>query len=326
MLLLTASGAAAGHALTGLALLHESYPLFLLARFVTGVLEGNVAVARALLADRLEGPLRLRAMSWLNGAAYLGWLVGPLLAGFTLAWGVTTPFWIAVVALLSVAAVVAVVLPKDAASQATTSWWEVARHRHSLNLLRHDELRMVFIVQLGFTCGITAFYEYYPLWLVEQLAYAARGIAWVTAGLCALMTATSVFAGGPSKFEPLRRAAWYAMGVALAVGLVAVGNGWVGLAAIVLCGLPNALYNAVLQGWCAERFGAHGQGTVMGLLSTTFCLANIMMAVAGALLTLIDTRLILLMGALLTGWAGWRIRGWQHQLAMPAAATTVAAP
>jgi DHA1 family tetracycline resistance protein-like MFS transporter len=47
----------------------------------------------------------------------------------------------------------------------------------------------------------------------------------------------------------------------------------------------------------ADRFGGHGQGAVMGLLSTTFCLANILMAAAGAVLTLIDTRLVLVFGA-----------------------------
>ncbi len=326
VLLVTACGAAAGHALTALALLLESYPLFLFARCVTGMLEGNVAVARALLADRLAGPLRLRAMSWLNGAAYLGWLVGPLLAGFTLVWGVSTPFWIAAGALLLVASLVWLGLPKEAASTATSSWWQVARDRHALHLLRHLDLRAIFVVQLAYTCGVTAFYEYYPLWLVERPGYGARGIAWVTAALCAVMTLSSLFAGGPSKFAPLRRASWYAVGVALAVGLVAVGNVWLGLAGIVLFGVPNALFNAVLQGWCAERFGAHGQGAVMGLLSTTFCLSNIMMAVAGALLTLIDTRLILLLGALLTGWAGWRVRGWHDTPAEPAMGSVAVAP
>jgi DHA1 family tetracycline resistance protein-like MFS transporter len=48
VLLATALGAAAGHALTALALILESYPLFIIARFVTGLLEGNGAVARAM--------------------------------------------------------------------------------------------------------------------------------------------------------------------------------------------------------------------------------------------------------------------------------------
>ena len=316
VLLTTALGAAAGHALTAWALIIQSYPLFLLARFVTGLLEGNGAVARAMLADQLEGPLRLKAFSWLNGAFYTGWLAGPLLAGFTLHWGITTPFWVAVVALVVMAAMVAAVLPRETPSTATTSWWHVARRQHSMNLLQHAELRTLFIVQLAFTCGVTAFYEFYPLWLVEIAHYDAQGIAWMTALLCGLMTACSLtFAGRASTVAPLRRAAWFSFGVAAMVAAVALGNLWIGLAAIVAFGIPNAFYNAIMPNWCSERFGHHGHGAVMGLLSTIFCVANILMALAGAVLTLIDTRLVLLLGALLAAWAGWRLLRWQALLA-----------
>ena len=53
----------------------------------------------------------------------------------------------------------------------------------------------------------------------------------------------------------------------------------------------------------------------MGLLSTIFCLANILMAVLGSVLTLIDTRLILLVGAGLSAWAAWRIQQWSLETA-----------
>lgn len=321
MLLITALGAAFGHAITAWALILQSYPLFIVARFGTGLMEGNGAVARALLADRLQGDLRMRALSWLNGAFYTGWLVGPLLAGATLAWGITTPFWVAVAALMLTAALVAIALPAEAPSAATTSWWQVARHQHALNLLRYPELRTLFIVQLAFTCGVTAFYEFYPLWLVEVRGFDARGIAWATAALCATMTLTSVvFAVRPNQTDPLVRARLFAFGTATAIALVALGNFWIGMAAIVLFGIPNAFYNAIIPNWCADRFGIYGQGAVMGLISTTFCLANILMAVAGAMLILIDTRLILLLGAALTTWSGWRLQGWRIHLARSAAA------
>ena len=320
VLLVTALGAAIGHVITALALVLESYPLFIVARFVTGLLEGNGAVARAMLADRLEGELRVRALSWLNGAFYLGWLAGPLLAGATVVFGLTVPFWIAAAALVVSAVLVAVALPREAPSHATTSWWQVARDQHALNLLRHTELRMLFIVHLAYTCGVTAFYEFYPLWLVEVAGYGTSGIAWLTAALCALMTLTSVYAGGPSRQAPLRRATWFALAAAVSIALVALGNVWIGLAAIVLFGVPNAFYNAVVPGWCAERFGGLGQGAEMGLLSTTFCMANIMMALAGSVLTLFDTRWILLLGAALAGWSAWRLQGWRVQMAGPVAA------
>ena len=57
----------------------------------------------------------------------------------------------------------------------------------------------------------------------------------------------------------------------------------------------------------------------MGLLSTIFCLANILMAVLGSVLTLVDTRLILLVGAALSAWAAWRIHQWSQTPAFASA-------
>lgn len=310
VLLVTALGAATGHAITAGALLMQSYPLFIVARFATGLMEGNTSVARALLADELEGPLRVRAFSWLNGALYTGWLAGPLLAGFTLRWGITTPFWVAVVALLATAVITYIALTPQPVTPRQTSWWQVVQHQHALKLLLQPELRTLFVVQLAFTCGVTAFYEFYPLWLVEALRFDAQGIALATAALCATMTATSVFAGHASGQAPLQRASRFALLSAACIAAVALGGPTIGLIAIVVFGLPNAYYNAVMPAWCAERFGHLGQGAVMGLLSTIFCLANILMALLGSVLTLIDTRLILLVGAGLSAWAAWRIRQW----------------
>ena len=310
VLVITALGAALGHALTAWALILQSYPLLIVARFATGLMEGNGSVARAMLAETLQGEQRARAMSWLNGAFYLGWLAGPLLAGVTLHWGITTPFWVAVTVLTGTAVLSAVAVPRRSGPPLASAWWHVVRHQHSLKLLTHPELRTLFIVHLAYTCGVNAFYEFYPLWLVEQWQFDARAIAWTTAALCAVMTAASLITGRPSASEPRLRAAHFGLLAALCVAAVGLGTPPVGLIAIVAFGVPNAYYNAIMPTWCAERFGHLGQGAVMGLLGTTFCFANIFMAVVGAGLTLIDTRLILLVGAGLSAWAAWRLRRW----------------
>jgi DHA1 family tetracycline resistance protein-like MFS transporter len=316
LLMGTAAGAALGHAVTAGALLLQSYPLFIVARFATGLMEGNGSVARALLADALEGPARVRAFSWLNSAFYMGWLAGPLIAALTLGWGMTAPFWLASTALILSVALTAVAVPRASVRSAVVgdpagpSWWQVARREHALALLAHAEIRTLFWVQLAFTCGVTAFYEFYPLWLVEVMQMDARGIAWVTAALCGVMTLASVAAGRVHRPHPLQSAALFAFLGAASILAVALGQGWLGVLAIVLFGWPNAGYNAVMPAWCAERFGHLGQGAVMGLLSTIFCLANILMAATGAVLTLVDTRLILVLGAALSATAAWRIRRW----------------
>ncbi|MDB5791136.1 MAG: transporter [Massilia sp.] len=322
VLLITAVGAAAGHALTAAALVAESYPLFLLARFVTGLLEGNGSIMRAMLAERLTGGLRNHALSWLNGAFHLGWLVGPLLAGFTVGAGVKVPFYIAAGALLLGAGLAALALERESLrhdqhiqhvqhrAPRDDSWWQVARERHSLTLLRHTPLRTLFNVHFAYACGVAAFYEFFPLWLVDIGRYDTRQIALVNMGMCALMTFAALFAGRASPIEPRRRASGHAAMAAIAILAVGVGNLWVGLAAIVLFGLPHAYYNATLQGWSADQFAVHGQGAVMGLLSTTFCLANIVMALAGGVLALVDTRLVLIVGGLLAAWAAVAMRNW----------------
>ena len=63
-------------------------------------------------------------------------------------------------------------------------------------------------------------------------------------------------------------------------GCRGLGNSWIGIAAIIAFGFPDAVYNAVLPSWCSERFGHLGQGAVMGLISTTFYLANILIALS----------------------------------------------
>jgi MFS family permease len=311
LLLMTALGAALGHLATAWALALRSYPLFLLARFATGLLEGNGAIVRAMLVDRLEGKLRNHALSWLNGVFSLGWLVGPLLAGLTVGFGLSVPFYVAAVSLLLGAVLVTIALERKPAT-AGPSWWNVARERHAFNLLRHPGLRTLFAVQLAYTCGVTAFYEFYPLWLVEVGRYDTRAISLVNVVMCGMMTGSAMIAGRQNRDAPLRRAAFLAVAVALAISTLGVGSLWLGLAGIVAFGMPHAFYNALVQVWAADRFSDHGQGAVMGLLSTTFCLANILMAAAGAVLTLLDTRLVLLVGAGLTAWAALRMRAWSR--------------
>jgi len=309
-LLFTTVGAALGHLLTAMAMVMESYVLFLAARFFTGMLEGNGAVMRALVIETVKGPLRNHALSWLNGAFNLGWLVGPLLGGFTMGFGPEVPFGIAAVALLLGTLGVFLTIPTTSSTRLELRWWMVARERHALTLLRHAPLRTLFLIHLGYCCGVASLYEFFPLWLVDVGSYDAPQIAIVNMGMCALMTAAALFAGNASIVEGRLRAGWYAAVGATAILCVGFGNLWIGIAGIVLFGVPHAFYNTALQTWSADEFAVHGQGAVMALLSTIFCVANILMALLGAMLTLIDTRLVLIAGGALAAWASVALRRW----------------
>ncbi|SFD11260.1 MFS transporter [Massilia yuzhufengensis] len=313
MLLLTTVGAAAGHLLTAWALLAQSFPLLVAARFATGVLEGNGAILRALLAERLGGALRKHALSWINGAFHLGWLVGPLLSGLSAGHSITLPFCLAAAGLVLGALLSLLVLPPDPAPAGTLDPWRLARERHAFTLLRHGPLRTLFLIYFAYACGVAGFYEFFPLWLVEVGGYDAAGIALVNMAMCGVMTATAMVAGRAHPGDARYRASCQAGAVALAILCVGLGNLWIGMAAIMLFGLPHAFYNATLQAWASEHFAGHGQGAVMGLISTTFCLAQLAMALGGGLLALVDTRLVLVAGGLLAGWGAVSMRRWSRQ-------------
>ncbi len=321
VLAVTLSAAMGCYLLTALALGARHYPLFVLARFATGLTEGNIAVARALLADLGEQVDRTRAFAMLNAFLYAGWLVGPLVGGWTLPLGEPVPFLLAGAVMLPCLAVLWFGLPGrgDAGSErlpaavgadagigadagtgggTPASAQAPARAGGLVALLRGDRtLALVAVLQFTYTLGLNSIYEYAPLWMLVNAHLDSRGIALVTAGQCALMTLASILAGRFGRLgrggHPLRQAAWAAMLAALGMASLAVLPGPAGLVAIIVLGVPTALYNAVLPAWISERFAPYGQGRVMGLLSTLFCAANVIVALGGGALALLSTRWIM---------------------------------
>ena len=290
----------AGHLLTAFALAVRNYPLFALARFATGLVESNTAVARAMLADMHEQVDRTRAFALLNACFYAGWLLGPLVGGLTLPLGEPVPFVLAAVMTLPCVAILFLGLPAAPPKAAAAGVGEGPAHRSVLALLRADRtLGVIFALQLAYTLALNTLYEFSPMWMLQNAGFGSRGIALVTAGQCAAMTLASVLAGrfgGTAGRHPLRRAARFALVAAVCLALMAVLPGWLGIYVIMAMGVPTALYNAVMPAWMSERFAEHGQGRIMGLLSTIFCVANVVVALAGGWIALLSTRWIMALG------------------------------
>jgi MFS family permease len=285
----------AGHLLTAVALVMRNYPLFVLARFATGLVESNTAVARAMLADMHEQIDRTRAFALLNACFYAGWLLGPLVGGLTLPLGEAVPFVLAAAMTLPCVAILFLGFPGAAPRPAGAS----SRDRSVLALLRADRtLGVIFALQLAYTLALNTLYEFSPLWMLQNAGFDSRGIALVTAGQCFAMTLTSVLAGrfAGSGRHPLRRASVFALVAAVCLSLMAVLPGWAGIFVIMAMGIPTAMYNAVMPAWMSERFAEHGQGRIMGLLSTIFCVANVVVALVGGWMALLSTRWIMAFG------------------------------
>ncbi|SCK25985.1 MFS transporter [Vogesella sp. LIG4] len=319
ILLITLTLTLLGYLLTAWALDMRWYLLFVFSRFLTGLTEGNVAVARAIVADLHPQLERARSFAILNAVLYMGWLVGPMIGGFTLPFGEPVPFLIGAFTLLPCLAILLWVLPEtgEAKGLQGRSLSHVVRQQHAFSLLRQDDLLAgMFWMQLLFALGVNAFYEFYPLWLVEFAHMGSSGIAWVTAGLCLVMALSSTALGrrGHGR-EPLLLARRNALLVGGGLLVLALMPSTPGLLLVVVLGWPLAIYNALLPAWCAEQFAHLGQGAVMGLLSTVFCISNVLVALLGGGLTLLDTRLTIALGGgmcLVAVWRLGKLARWPH--------------
>lgn len=296
ILLWTMAGSALGYALSAWAISEGDFLLFAISRFLTGLCEGNLSVARAIASDLHPRIDRTRAFSLLSATTYAGYLVGPLLGGLLLPLGASMAFIAAAVACGLAVGVIAIALPADKPTSASTQ----AEHSHSLALLRHPKIRAFFGLYLMLMLSVNGFYEFYPVWLVEQRHFSSIEIAWATVLLTSIMILVATLLNMKLKRRlGLARAGIVGMTLfSLPLMLLPLSQGQYVLP-FVLMGAGIALYNAMLPSYLAERGGAYGQGILMGLMATTFFLGNVIMALVGSALAIWDTRLVLSLSGVL---------------------------
>lgn len=294
--------AVAGYGLTGLAVNLESYPLFALARFLTGLCEGNIAISRAIALDLHPVIDRARSMSLVFATTYAGWLVGPLAGGYLMPLGVDQVFYIAgFVTLLATLLVVVSIAPSVPTATSDRTLWQTLRQENSLGLLRLPAIRTLLIYHLLYTLGLNTYYEFYPLWLVENFAYTSEQIGWSTVVITVAMIIASVYLVTPlnRRFGPLGTVRAGSFCLALTFMALPLSNLATLYPAFLLCGALIAITNGVFPAHMSERFNEHGQGRVMGLLTTSFCAANVVAALLGSVIALAGTGWSLFSGGVL---------------------------
>ncbi|TQV86279.1 MFS transporter [Exilibacterium tricleocarpae] len=309
LLVVSLVAATAGYLLSALAIRLESFPLLLLARLLTGLCEGNVAIARAMAAELHPAISRTRALSLLFAATYAGWLIGPIIGGYTMPLGVEAVFLLAAGASLLCAALVAVCIRDRRVPPAGEPLqWQQLWREHSFRLFKYDDIKPYIYFQLLFCLGTNAFYEFYPLWLVDSFAASSKDIANTTIAVTLVMIVTSILVVTPLAARLGKHRVLMAANLTFALTLLILpftqrATAW------VLFGLSGgliALVNGVYPAMISERFDHYGQGNVMGLSTTLFFLANVIMAVAGGWISVLGSHWALVTGGIccLLAW-GW---------------------
>jgi predicted MFS family arabinose efflux permease len=292
-----------GYVLSALAVIAESFLLLALARFVTGVFSGNISIAKAIAVDLSPTLDKTYTFNLVNATSYLGWLLGPLAGGLLAVYGLDTVFFFAAAVLLIALFSVAIILPKDElkSRQEKTTFIALFSKQNSFALLANKQIRRIFFIYLLATLGLNAYYEFYPVWLVEKFDFSSLAIGYITVVLTLFMTITSVF-----FVKQLKQLFGLKFGAIVGMVLMAMLfflHPWLSSTAVwpiyAITGIAIAIFNGLLPVYISEQYSNIEQGQLMGLITTVFSLANVLIALIGSALALFGAHWAIIFGAVL---------------------------
>jgi len=302
MLQLTLFASALGYIGSAYAFVEQSFMMLIITRFITGFCEGNISVAKAIATDLSPTLDKTTTFSLINATGYAGWLIGPLLGGFLAPIGIDNVFFIAAgitfIALMSIT----LLLPNDPIkTNKHRSIYRLIRQQNSFILLRNKEVFIVFSAYFLATLGLNAYYEFYPLYLTEMFNFSSRSIGLITVVVTSFMIVSSIFA-----IKKIKQRTGLIKGSILGLALLTTclfihtiipeSLLWPFYGVIGVC---IAIFNGFIPVYISEKFSHIGQGQLMGLVTTTFSLANVLIALIGSAIAIISTNGAILLGAIL---------------------------
>lgn len=302
VLLITLMGSVLGYALTAMAIYNESFMFFILARLVTGICEGNIAIARAIAADLHPKINRTHALSLVYTATYTGWMLGPVLGGFLMVYGVAEVFAMAGIGMAIAIVLAWFMIAKDKPEELQESdFWHTIRNNNSLTLLKHKEILPIFWFYFLYSMGLNAFYDFYPVWFVDYFHADGKIISLATICLTVMMIIMSSFF--VTKLQKRFGEIYVILVGASVLALLLFIQPFLGFHPtffiFALIGATIALTNGMIPSFLSHYFGHLGQGKVMGLQTSTFCITNVIIAILGGMLSILDAIWVLLLGAFL---------------------------
>jgi predicted MFS family arabinose efflux permease len=255
-------------------------PLLFGSRVVAGLGGGNLGVAQSYIVDVVEPRDRDRALAYGTAAFGLGFIVGPILSGLLLRFGLSVPFWAAAGFETINILFTTLYLPDIAAHGDRTrpaSLWRTLFEPGMLNLMSR---------QMLYIFAFTYFFTVFALYLDRQLHVDAAGASFLLAAAGAVGAATLVVG-----VDRLTKAVGTArtvqigfLGALVAYALVGFVNS-LGLFAVVLAfwAASGATLRPTLNALVADAAPPERRGAIMGFADSTNNLAMIFApAIGGA--------------------------------------------
>src|SRR3990167_8241295 len=273
---------------SGFAIRFEHLSLLIFSRFIAGLMEGNIAIARAIAAD-LKGLPKHQTFGKINATTATAYLIGPLVGGLF--------FCIAILSSL--------VLHKSLPSKKKERTFKERVHfpRRMKGLFANPQLKSLILTSTFFTLAVDIFYEFGPVFLTVQWMYAPSQLIFYSAILCLGLMAGNGWLPTFVSQRTVQR--WPIFGAMFAFALLVAGI--VGIAipsAIILLfflsGLVIGLAVTLLTVKISDAASDRIQGEVMGVQVSLRVLGDAIICLFGGVLLILSSQLILLFASLLS--------------------------
>jgi MFS transporter, DHA1 family, tetracycline resistance protein len=191
MLILSLIGSVFGYFFSALSLQFNCLWALLLSRLLTGLMEGNLAIVRAMATD-LESISKYKSLGRIDGMSAIGYVTGPLFGGFlsdnTIVYWFSFAFPFFVAMLFSIVAVLLAAFKLSEKPQITHHELRIWQRfnlisRFKLLFRSNNILKYLLIISTIFTFSVDIFYEIGPIYLTGLFSMTPSGIAIYNAAL-----------------------------------------------------------------------------------------------------------------------------------------------
>jgi DHA1 family tetracycline resistance protein-like MFS transporter len=260
--------------------------MLLLVRLIGGMMQANMAVANAYVADITPAAQRARRFGMLGAMFGLGFIVGPMLGGVLGAINLRLPFFLAgSLALLNLLYGYFVLPESLPRSTRQRFHWSAANPLTTLRELgQMGSLRPLMLV---IACGSLAQFVMFSIWVLycsQKFGWGPTENGWSLAasGLISVLVQGLLLGRLLRSFSPRRLAVAGMLSASLAyLFWGAATQGWM-MYLIVALNLLGTSVNACVQSIISAAADAHNQGRAMGAVSSINSLAAVMGPLIGA--------------------------------------------
>lgn len=300
MLVISLCGSAIGYLLSAYALSDRVFVLLLASRLLTGVFEGNVPIARAIAVDLSPAIPKSKSFGHIAGAVYAGYLIGPLLGGGLVVFSYAAPFYLAAGIAATMGVVVFFILNETSKKSAENKHLNEKLSYSPWLLLKSPVNFHLFSINLLLALGVSIYYQFYPVLLVEHWAFSSADIAYITVVLTIALMFSSVVLIKWTAARFSYGANIIVSGSLLALLLIAILMPdrevliWL---AFPLIGLAIPVTSTHLSVYTSNQLSDSVQGRLMGLLGSGGALGSSLVILASAYMAQFSVKLPFVFGA-----------------------------